>query len=86
MEDSDKYGQHVDSYEQMKAKEVIATEARGGHVLHAPKHSKHGRKLQATGASDDLQSRIQATIEKSKDDSDARASVPRPLEDMNAAL
>ena len=54
MEDSDKYGKHVDSYEQMKAKEVIATEARGGHVLHAPKHSKHGRKLQATGANDDL--------------------------------
>jgi hypothetical protein len=45
MEDSDKYGQHVDSYEQLKAKEVIATEARGGHVLHAAKHATHGRKL-----------------------------------------
>ena len=42
-EDSDKYGQHVDSYNELKKKEIWATEARGGHVLHYGSH--HGRQL-----------------------------------------
>ena len=38
----------------MKAKEIIATEARGGQVLHPAKHRAHGRKLQGVSLGDRL--------------------------------
>ena len=51
--DNEKYGKHVDTYAELKEQEIIATEARGGHVHRSADGKAHKRQL--ADATDDLQ-------------------------------